>query len=207
MSDCGCSVEIKDKEQKQVLYWLLGINASMFVAELSVGWFAESTALIADSLDMLADAIVYSIGLYAVGRATTDKAKAALLSGYFQAILGSLIIIDIVRRTLLGSEPESALMIGVGFAALLANTICLTLIQKHKDGEVHMRASWIFSTNDVIANLGIIISGGLVWWLDSRWPDIMIGVVVTLVILRGARLIIRDAKNELNQACSNEALE
>ena len=199
MSDCGCSIEIKDKEQKQVLYWLLAINALMFLVELSLGWFAESTGLIADSLDNLADTIVYSIGLYAVGRAAADKAKAALVSGYFQAILGTLIVIDIVRRTVMGSEPESALMIGVGFAALMANTVCLLLIQKHKDGEVHMRASWIFSTNDIIANLGIIISGGLVWWLDNRWPDIVIGTIVMLVILRGARLIIREAKNELNK--------
>jgi Co/Zn/Cd efflux system component len=199
MSDCGCNIEIKDKEQKRVLYLLLAINALMFVVELSIGWFAESTGLIADSLDNLADAIVYSIGLYAVGRAASDKAKAALLSGYFQAILGSLIVIDIARRTVMGSEPESVLMIGVGVVALLANTTCLILIKKHKDGDAHMRASWIFSANDVIANLGIIIGGGLVWWLDSRWPDIVIGTIVMLVILRGARLIIKDAKNELNQ--------
>ena len=91
MSDCGCEVEVKDGEQKTVLYWLLGINAAMFVLELGVGWFAQSTGLIADSLDMLADAIVYGIGLYAVGRAITAKAKAALISGYFQLLLAVLI--------------------------------------------------------------------------------------------------------------------
>ena len=197
MSNCGCEVEIKDQAQKKVLYWLLTINAVMFVAELSIGWVAESTSLIADSIDMLADAIVYGIGLYAVGRAVTDKAKAALLSGYFQAVLGGLILIDIVRRIIYGSEPVSLLMMSMGFIALLANTICLLLISKHKDGEVHMRASWIFSTNDVIANTGVIVGGALVWWLDNRWPDIVIGVVISLVILRGAWLIQLDAKNEL----------
>ncbi len=200
MSECGCEIEIKDQAQKRVLYWLLTINATMFVIEISLGWIAESTALIADSIDMLADAIVYGIGLYAVGRSLVDKAKAALVSGYFQATLGLLILVDIVRRLIAGSEPVSELMMIVGVAALIANIICLMLISKHKEGEVHMRASWIFSANDVIANLGVIIGGLLVWWLDSRWPDIIIGIVISIVILRGARLILSDAKTELTPA-------
>jgi cation diffusion facilitator family transporter len=199
MSDCGCEIEIKNQKQKKVLYWLLSINALMFVIEISFGWIAESTALIADSLDMLADAIVYAIGLYAVGRTANDKAKAALVSGYFQAVLASLILFDILRRILQGSEPESALMTVFGVVALFANVICLVLIYQHKDGEVHMRASWIFSTNDVIANLGVITGGVLVWILGSRWPDIIIGVVIAIVILRGAWIIIQDAKRELKE--------
>jgi len=199
MSDCGCNIEIKDRSQKSVLYWLLAINASMFFIEISIGWFAESTALIADSFDMFADAVVYGIGLYVVGRAAKDKAKAALVSGYFQSVLGLLILIDIVRRIFQGSEPISELIMIMGLIALCANLICLALIHKYKDGEVHMRASWIFSANDVIANLGVIIGGALVWWLDSRWPDIVIGIVIAVVILRGARLILQDAKNELHE--------
>lgn len=202
MSNCGCEIEIKNQTQKRVLYWLLIINALMFVIEISFGWIAESTALIADSLDMLADAIVYGVGLYAVGRAANDKAKAALVSGYFQATLGSLILFDILRRIIQGSEPESALMMGFGVVALFANVICLILIHKHRDGEVHMRASWIFSTNDVIANLGVIVSGGLVWSLGNRWPDIIIGIVIAVVIFRGAWLILQDAKRELKRNLS-----
>lgn len=197
MSHCGCEVEIKDASQRGVLYWLLAINAVMFLVEFGFGWIAESTALIADSLDMLADALVYLISLYAVGQSATDKAKAARQSGYFQLLLGLLILVDIVRRVIVGNEPVSLLMMGVGGIALIANLICLLLIYRHKDGEVHMRAGWIFSTNDVIANLGVIISGGLVWWLGSRWPDIIIGLVIAGVILRGAILILRDAKAEL----------
>jgi len=169
----------------------------MFGVESNLGWIAESTALIADSLDMLADAIVYGIGLYAVGKAIRNKANAALTSGYFQAMLGFLILIDIVRRIIIGSEPASIMMMSVGIVALAANIICLLLIKKHKNGEIHMRASWIFSTNDVITNLGVIIGGLLVWWLDNRWPDIVIGFVISIVILRGACLILQDAKREL----------
>ena len=196
MSDCGCNIEVKDKSQRKVLVTLLAINALMFVIELGVGWYAESTGLIADSMDMLADAIVYGIGLYAIGKSLHHKTTAAAISGWFQALLGLLILADIARRVIYGSEPVSLLMIGMGAAALVANIYCLTLIQAHKDGEIHMRASWIFSKNDVIANSGVILGGLLVWILDSRWPDLVIGSVIALIILNGARQIIMDTRKE-----------
>jgi len=197
MSDCGCEIEIKDKSQKRVLIILLCINATMFVIEFAIGWWAQSTGLIADALDMLADALVYGVGLYAVGKAIQVKANAAMLSGLMQFLLGFLVIADILRRILYGSEPVSLLMISMGMVALVANVICLQLIAKHREGEVHMRASWIFSKNDVIANLGIICAGGLVWVLDSRWPDIIIGSIVATIVLLGAKNIILDAKETM----------
>ncbi|MBB1328708.1 cation transporter [Pseudoalteromonas sp. B28] len=197
MSGCGCEVEIKDASQKRVLYWLLGINATMFFVEMTVGILADSTALIADSMDMLADAVVYGIGIYAVGKSILHKAKAAKISGYFQLLLGVIILIDITRRLFLGSEPISSLMIGMGFIALIANVVCLVIIRNHKNDEVHMRASWIFSANDVIANMGVIIAGVLVVWLDSRVPDLVIGCIVSIVVLRGAWMILKDAKQEV----------
>ena len=199
MPDCGCEIEITDKEQKGVLISLLSINAFMFVFELSLGWYAQSTGLIADSIDMFADAIIYGIGLYAIGKSIQHKAKAALLSGWFQAALGTVILIDVLRRVLIGSEPVSVLMMGVGVMALIANIYCLRLIEKHKDGEVHMRASWIFSKNDVIANIGVILGGLFVWLMDSRWPDLVIGSLIALVIFNGARHIIIDARDALNE--------
>jgi len=200
MSGCGCEVEIKDASQKRVLYWLLGINAVMFFVEMTIGIFADSTALIADSLDMLADAIVYGIGIYAVGKSLLNKANAAQISGYFQLILGVFILTDITRRLFLGSEPVSSLMIVMGFVALVANVACLVIIRNHKNDEVHMRASWIFSANDVIANLGVITAGILVLWLDSRIPDLLIGGIVAVVVLRGAWMIVKDASQELLNA-------
>ena len=205
MSGCGCEVEIKDASQKWVLYWLLGINATMFLVEMTVGILADSTALIADSMDMLADAVVYGIGIYAVGKSILHKANAAQISGYFQLLLGVIILIDITRRVFLGSEPVSSLMIGMGFIALIADVAYLVIIRNHKNDEVHMRASWIFSANDVIANMGVIIAGVLVVWLDSRVPDLVIGGIVSIVVLRGAWLILKDAKQELlNNELSKE---
>jgi cation diffusion facilitator family transporter len=196
MSGCGCEIEIKDKEQSRVLILLLAINGVMFVAEIIAGIIGDSTALIADSLDMLADATVYAIGLYAVGKSLMAKAKAAHISGIFQVMLGLGVLFDIVRRFIVGSEPEPLMMIVVGIVALIANSICLVLIYKHRQGEVHMRASWIFSKNDVIANLGVIGGGVLVAWLGSPWPDLIIGLVIAAIVVRGGLYIIKDANSE-----------
>ena len=196
MPECGCNIEIKDKAESKTLIILLLINAVMFLVEIILGIISDSTALIADSLDMLADATVYGIGLYAVGHSKLAKIKAAHLSGIFQILLGSTVAIDVLRRFIFGSEPESLLMIIVGGVALVANVICLMLITKHKDGEVHMRASWIFSKNDVIANLGIILAGVMVYLSGSRLPDLVIGMMIAIVVIRGGLHIMKDAKNE-----------
>ena len=196
MANCGCEVEIKNKSESKVLIILLGINAFMFMVEISLGIFSESTALIADSLDMLADATVYGIGLYAVGRPAVAKIRAAHLSGILQIILGCSVFIDVVRRLIWGSEPVSLLMISIGLVALIANSICLALISKHREGEVHMRASWIFSKNDVIANIGIIIGGVLVYWSGSRYPDLIIGMVISAIVIRGGLSIVSEVNKE-----------
>jgi len=186
---------------------VLGINAFMFVFELVLGLVAESTGLIADSLDMFADASVYSIGLYAVGKSAALKGKAAQLSGIVQIVLAVLVLFDVLRRFLLGSEPVSILMMGVGLIALVANSICLSLISKHRDGGIHMRASVIFSTNDVIANIGVIVSGALVWALGTRSPDLVIGLIIAAVVLRGGIHILKETREHqaglASDSCKN----
>ncbi len=197
MSSCDCHVEIENRSQSRVLIILLLINASMFVAELGVGWWAQSTAIIADAMDMLADALVYGVGLYAVGKAMEKKVAAARLSGGLQILLGSLVIVDILRRSIVGSEPVSLLILLMGAIALIANVACLRLIARHREGEVHMRASWVFSKNDVLANLGMILAGLLVLLSGSRWPDIIIGLLIALVVIRGGLDILEDARRTL----------
>jgi len=206
MSDCGCEVEITSAEERKVLVPLLSINFSFFLIEAVAGIIAESAALLADSLDMLADAFVYGIAFYAVGKVASKKITAAYLSGVFQVFLGLLIVAEILRKIVFGSEPESLLMLIFGALALIANCICLVLISKHKHGEVHMRASWIFSKNDVIANIGILIGAALVYTTGSRFPDLVIGVLISLVVIRGGLLILKEAKQErvaLSQPASN----
>lgn len=196
MSDCSCQLEAKNAAQRRVLFYLLFINGTLFVLEVITGVLAQSTALIADSLDMLADAAVYGISLYAIGRSSIYKTRAAFYSGILQMTLAGLVLFDVIRKFVSGSTPESTLMIGIGFIALLANVSCLWLLAKHRKGEVHMRASWIFSKNDVIANLGVIIAGLLVTFTQSQLPDLIIGLVITIVVLRGGIQILQEAHGE-----------
>lgn len=193
MSDCGCSFEARDAEQRKVLVRLLAINGTMFVAEIVVGLLAHSTGVMADSLDMLADALVYGTGLYAIGRSAAAKHRAAYWSGIFQMVLAGSILVEVVRRAFYGSEPNSTLMMAISVVALTANAYCLKLLSKHRDGEVHMRASWIFSRSDVIANAGVILAGALVAVTDSRWPDLIVGTAIAVVVVRGGREILREA--------------
>ena len=179
------------KSEAGVLRVLLAINAAMFVVEFVAGWSAESSGLIADSLDMMADAVVYGLALYAVGRASQVKVRAAHLSGALQAILAVGVIVDVLRRFSAGSAPEPPTMISISTLALVANVSCLFLLAKHRDGEAHMRASWIFSTNDVLANLGVMAAGALVAWTGSHLPDLVVGTAVSALVLSGAYRIFR----------------
>ena len=199
MADCGCEITVANREQSRILIILLAINGGMFFIEMIFGIASQSSGLIADSLDMLADAAVYGIGWRAVGGSLRVKIKAAHLSGIFQIMLGALAALDAARRLIMGSEPESFFMILVGIAAFVANFICFALISKHKEGEVHMRASWIFSKNDLIANLGVIASGALVYFFESRFPDLIIGMAISIIVIRGGRRIIKDAAHEKQQ--------
>jgi cation diffusion facilitator family transporter len=170
------------------------INGAMFAAEAAVGWWAQSTALLADSLDMLADASVYGMALYVVAGSTRLQANAATANGATQIVLGLGVLSEVVRRSLYGSEPVSMLMMAAGVVALIANLTCLMLIAKHRQGGVHMRASWICSSNDVVANVGVVISGALVMYFGSRFPDLIIGAAISVVVLRGGVQILREAK-------------
>lgn len=194
MAERESELEEAAELERRTLGQLLAINAAMFVAEGAAGVWAQSTGLLADSLDMLADAAVYGIALYAVGRSLRAHEDAALASGILQIALGLGLLAEVLRRLVQGSEPQSMIMIAVSLVALIANLSCLALIAKHRHGGVHMRASWIFSENDVIANLGVIASGILVMLLGSRLPDLVIGAIISVVVIRGGLLILREAR-------------
>ena len=186
--------DIAPSVEAKTLKYLLGINLTMFVVEIILGFYAESTGLLADGLDMLADSFVYGLSLYAVGKSIAMKHKAAYFSGIMQISLGLLCLVEVGRKFYFGSEPLSNYMIVVSVIALIANLWCLILIHKHKDGEVHMKASWIFSANDVIVNTGVIFSGALVYFLKSNVPDLIIGGIVSLVVIRGGISIMKLSK-------------
>lgn len=176
--------------ERRTLYWLLAINAMMFVLEFAVGIVAQSMALLADSLDMFADAAVYLLALFAVGKGLQLQLRAAKVAGWLQAILALGVLAEVVRRALYGSEPQSTLMLGMASLALVANVSCLVLLAKHRQGGVHMKASWIFSANDVLINFGVILGALLVAWTGSAYPDLLVGAVVGAIVLLGAKRIL-----------------
>jgi len=186
----------ENKKQKSLLWTVLIINFAFFLIEMSTGLISKSMGLVADSLDMLADSFVYGMSLFAVGSALTRKKRIAKLAGYFQIMLAIIGFIEVLRR-FLGVEklPNFTTMITVSIFALIANGICLYLLQKSKSKEeAHMKASMIFTSNDVIINLGVIMAGILVYWLNSNKPDLIIGTIVFILVIQGAIRILKLGK-------------
>lgn len=186
------AAEDSDSLQRKLLLRVLTVNALFFVFELSVGIIGRSMGLIADSLDMLADALVYGMSLLAVGTLVTTKKKVALASGIIQLVLAGMGIIEVIRRWLTPTlQPDSMLMIVMSALALAANAYCLWLLSRHQSKEAHIRASVIFSANDVVINMGVMLTGAAVWQTQSRIPDLLIGTIVFIIVVHGAVRILR----------------
>lgn len=184
-----------DDRQRKFLIIVLLINATLFAVELTAGIVASSMGLVADSLDMLADALVYGMSLFAVGKALQHKKRVARISGYFQLGLAVFGLVEVVRRFLgAGDEPSFALMIGISLLALAGNVASLLVLQRAANHEVHMKASWIFTTNDVLVNIGVIVAGVLVFMTGSKIPDLLVGAVVFCMVANGAFRILKLAR-------------
>lgn len=184
------------KNQKRILWIVLIINFAFFIIEMTTGLLFHSMGLVADSLDMLADSFVYGLSLFAVGGTIPRKKRIAKIAGYFQISLAIIGFIEVLRR-FLGTEalPDFKIMIIVSILALMANGFCLYLLQQSKGKEeAHMKASMIFTSNDIIINLGVIIAGILVITLNSSKPDLFIGSIVFALVIQGAFRILKLAK-------------
>lgn len=186
----------ENSNQRKLLWMVLLINFAFFFIEMTTGLISKSMGLVADSLDMLADSFVYGISLFAVGGTFTRKKRIAKLAGYFQITLAVVGFIEVLRRFFGGDNlPDFSTMIIVSIFALIANGICLYLLQKSKSKEeAHMKASMIFTSNDVIINLGVIAAGLLVNWLNSNKPDLIIGTIVFVLVVQGAFRILKLSK-------------
>ncbi len=182
-------------KEKKLLWTVLLINLSLFILEIIAGFISESMGLVADSLDMLADTMVYGLSLYAVGHLASKKKQIAKLSGYFQMALALFGIIEVIRR-FFGIEevPEFQLMIIISLFALVGNAVSLYLLQKSKSNEVHMQASVIFTSNDVIVNIGVILAGAIVYFTNSKYPDLIVGSIVFVLVAKGAIRILKLSK-------------
>ncbi|WP_329742003.1 cation diffusion facilitator family transporter [Dyella sp. A6] len=194
MSDCGCHAEATNAAERRILRIALALNATMFVIGLVAGLVAQSMGLLADALDMLADATAYGIALMAVHRSHAFKARAATLSGSLLSVLGASVLLGVAWRAFNGSTPDGRWMMAVACLSLLVNATVLVLLQRFRQGEVHLRATWLFTRTDVVANLAVIASGMLVWWWHRPWPDLVIGTAIALYVIREAAGILREAR-------------
>ena len=179
----------ENANQKKLLWTVLGINFAFFLIEITTGIISKSMGLIADSF-------VYGISLFAVGETLMRKKRIAKLAGYFQIVLALIGFVEVLRR-FFGDEklPDFSTMIIVSIFALIANGICLYILQKSKSKEdAHIKASMIFTSNDVIINLGVIVAGLLVNWLSSSKPDLIIGAIVFMLVIQGAFRILKLSK-------------
>ncbi len=178
--------------ERRMLWWVLGINLSFFVIEMASGIISKSMGLIADSLDMLADSVVYGLSLWAVGSAIRRKKKVAVISGYFQIALAALGFTEILRRVFFTTEsPDYRVMIIVSLSALAANAVTMLILNKSKSKDAHIAATKIFTSNDIIINLGVVVAGLAVMFTGSPIPDLVVGAIVFLIVIRGAVRILK----------------
>lgn len=207
MSDSCCSAKAPELErlarqagQRRVLVIVLVINAVMFVLEFGAGVIAGSAALMADAADMLGDALVYGVSLYALARSARWKAGAALFKGLFILALGIGVLVNVVVKIQSGVPPSSALMLVFGGLALVANVVCLRLLWRFRALDVNMSSTFECSRNDVISNVGVLIAAGLVAATASPWPDLVIGSAMAALFLRSALRVIAQSLPELRAA-------
>lgn len=199
---CGCgAAETETRDQRRVLRIALVLNALMFVVGLVAGLIAQSSGLLADALDMLADAAAYGIALAAIARGPGFKANAGMVSGSLLLTLGFVVLADVARRGFAGSSPESAIMLVTATLSLIVNATVLRLLGRYRQGDVHLRATWIFTRVDVIANLAVIASGLIVLLTGFRAADLLVGAGIGFYVLHEAVEIIREARTaRLNEA-------
>jgi Co/Zn/Cd efflux system component len=185
----------KNTRERRILWWVLGINFGFFIIEITTGFISNSMGLVADSLDMLADSLVYALSLMVVGSTVVRKKWVAMISGYFQIVLALLGFAEVIRRYLdVDVIPDYRMMILISVFALLGNALCLYLLNKARSEDAHMQASWIFTSNDILVNLGVIAAAVLIIFTESNLPDLIIGALVFGLVLRGAIRILKLAR-------------
>jgi len=180
--------------QRRTLLIVLVLNVLLFVMLGLGGLFAESSALLANAADNGSDAIVYLISFLAVGRAMAWKRGAARLSGIMLLIFAAGVLLDVGRRWIVGTEPVGWTMMGLAVIAAVVNLICLMLIRRQGSDDVNMRAAETFSFNDFASNGGILVAGSLVMALNQAWPDLVVGLIVAAIAVKGGVDILKDAR-------------
>lgn len=194
-----------DATRRRVLWTVLVINSALFIGEFAAGWWADSSALQADSLDSLGDAGVYALSLAVLGGSLRQRNGAAAMKGALQGLFGLLVLAEVLRRLVTGTEPLAPLMAGVAAVALLANLACFLLLMRFRGDDLNMRSVWLCSRNDLASNAGVIAAAGLVTLTGSAWPDAFVGALVALLFLHTSWQVLREAWPAWRQAGTRES--
>ena len=199
MKSCYENIDVANLKanQRRVLTIVLGINVVMFFGEIVGGIVAHSTALLADSLDMLGDALSYGLSIYAINRGMRWKAGAALVKGFIMMVFGLGVLVEAIVKSFMVVLPSAHVMGGIGVLALAANLVCLLMLTPHKNDDVNLRSTWVCSRNDIIANVGLLVAAGAVVLFHSKWPDILVGLCVAIVFLTSALSVLKESLSEL----------
>ena len=195
--DKSTELENLRERQSKTLWIVLAINGVMFGLELIVGLLAGSVALQADSLDMLSDTLVYGFSLYAIGKSSHWRAGSALLKGSIMALFGIGVLLQSGYRFFVGGVPESNYMLFMSLLALAANASCLFFLSRHRSDDINMRSTWLCSRNDIIANTSVFLAAILVAMTHSKLPDLIVGLLITMIFLKSAISVLRDSIREL----------
>lgn len=202
-SGCGCVGDSaraeKDPAYRLALWIVVLLNLGFGAFEIVGGFFADSQALKVDSLDFLGDGTITLVGLMALGWAAAARARIAYAQGLFLLILGLGVIGVALWRALSAAAPEANLMGGIGVAALIVNVTAAMILSRFREGDANVRAVWLFSRNDALANVAVIVAAGLVAWTDKAWPDLVVAAVIALLFLHSAFEILRGARAELGE--------
>ena len=198
---CGCSADtdlaIRSPAYRRALWIVVALNLGYAVIEFAGGWLSGSQALKADALDFLGDGLISLLALIALAWPAAWRARTALLQGLFLGGLGALVVVSTVYR-FWNPTPVETLSMGVfALGALIVNLVSVMPLLPFKDGDANMRAIWLFSRNDAIGNVAVIIAAGLVWWIGAPWPDSVVALGIAALFLQSSYLIIRDARREL----------
>jgi cation diffusion facilitator family transporter len=186
--------------QRRVLVTVLGINVAMFVVEFGAGLLAGSTALLADSLDMLGDSLVYGFSLFVLHKSSAWRARAALSKGFIMAGFGIGVLVDSFLTLRAGVPPLVPAMLGVGALALAANSYCFFLLWRHRADDINLRSTWLCSRNDLIGNSAVLVAAVLVAWSSSFWPDVIVGIGIAALFLRTAASVLRESLEDLRRS-------
>jgi Co/Zn/Cd efflux system component len=195
--DNNCAIEKLREKQRGTLKAVLVVNAVMFIVIAGAAFYGQSTSLLSDSLDNLGDALTYGLSLYAVSQGDTAKAKVALFKGGLIFIGACVVLVQIVQRLIVPVLPSYEIMGIFSLAGLVANSLCLFLLWKHRNEDINMSSVWECSRNDIASNLSVFIAAAAVWFFESSWADIFVASCLVILLLNSSFRVISSSLKEL----------